>query len=83
MITPKVTMEQIAVEPFLIDITEVDRFVTVGFCLAIEPAYYKCVIRITPYVIQQMVQWLIAEEYLELNGHLTVPIRGRKINYVG
>lgn len=78
----QVVMETIAVEPYIIEVTEFDRFETVGFCLDIVPAYFKCVIRITPYVIQKMLQWLLDEQLITLKGTLTVSIRGRRFKYV-
>ena len=82
MTDKQVVMEQIAVTPHIIEVNEVDRFETVGFCLDIVPAYFKCVIRITPYVIQKMLQWLIDERLITLKGTLSVTIRGRRKRYV-
>lgn len=78
----QIFMEQIAVTPHIIEVTEIDRFETVGFCLDIVPAYFKCVIRITPYVVQKMLQWLLDERLIILKGTLTVTIRGKRKKYV-
>lgn len=77
-----VVMEQIAVTPYVIEVTEVSKIETVGFCIDITPAYYQCCVRITPYVVQRLLQWLLDENRVTLKGSLTIPIRGRNVNYV-
>lgn len=82
MASDKILMERIAVDPGVIEVNEIDKLESVGFCVDIIPAYYKCRIRITPYAVQSLLVWLLQNELIKLTGTLTVPIRGKVKKYV-
>jgi hypothetical protein len=79
----KVKMEQISVNPSILDITDVDKLTEVGASVDVYPAYYDVILRVSPLVIQKLLMWLLANEYVKLKGTLTVSIRGRSYHYGG
>lgn len=76
-----VELEQIAVKPHVIDVTEVLSINDVGAGVDIKLAYYDVVLRVSPYVMQRLLQWLLDNHYIKLTGTLTVSIKGRSYNY--
>jgi len=76
-----VELEQLSVNPSFIDVTDIGELRTVGASVDIEPSYYNVVIRLSPIVIQQLLQWLVTNDYIGLKGTLTVSIRGRTVYY--
>lgn len=77
-----VEIEKLSVTPYIIEVNDIDSFNDVGASVDINPAYYDCVLRVSPYVIQKLLQWLLVNKYITLSGTLTVSIRGRSYRYV-
>lgn len=78
----KIEIERLSVTPYIIEVNDIDSFDDVGASVDINPAYYDCVLRVSPYVILKLLQWLLTNKYINLSGTLTLSIRGRKYTYV-
>lgn len=78
----KIELEKLSVTPYIIEVNDIDSFNEVGASVDINPAYYDCILRVSPYVILKLLQWLLTNRYIKLSGTLTVSIRGRSFNYV-
>lgn len=79
----KVELEQLSVDPSILDITDIDKLTEVGASVDIYPAYYDVILRVSPLVIQKLLMWLLEQNYVTLKGTLTVSIRGRTYRYGG
>lgn len=79
----KIELEQLSVNPSIIDVTDIKQFTEVGAGIDVKPAYYDVILRISPLVVQKLLMWLLDNHYVELSGTLTISIRGRSYNYVG
>lgn len=82
MTKDNIEMEQLSVSPYIIIVNDISSFDDVGADVDISPAYYDCILRISPYVILKLLQWLMKNQYIKLSGKLTLSIRGRKFTYV-
>jgi len=78
----KIELETLSVSPYIIEVNDIESFSEVGACVDINPAYYDCILRVSPYVMLKLLQWLLANQYINLSGTLTVSIRGRTYTYV-
>lgn len=76
-----IEIEQLSVSPYIIVVNDVESFGDVGASVDIHPAYYDCVLRVSPYVILKLLQWLMRHQYIKLSGTLTLSIRGRTYTY--
>ncbi len=76
-----IELEQLSVHPHVIDVTDIVSFNDVGASVDIKPAYYDCILRVSPYVMLKLLQWLLDNRYIKLSGTLTLSIRGRSYNY--
>lgn len=79
----KIELEQISVNPSILDITDVDTLMDVGSSVDLHPAYYDVILRMSPLVIQKILMWLLTNDYIKLKGSLTLSIRGRSYHYGG
>jgi hypothetical protein len=66
-----------------IDIFEVSEFRSDPTFFAVVPSQYNCEIVFSPKVLQAMLQWLIQNNYVILDGTLTIPVRNIKRVYRG
>lgn len=73
-----ITIEQIPVNPEEISILDVKEIKTIPSFFAIYPTYYNVRILFSPLVIQRMLQWMVKEGYVVLEGKLTIKIRTQK-----
>lgn len=77
----KVLVESIDLSESIIDIFEIKECFPNPAFFAVKPTYYNCTIVFSPRVIQKMLQWLIAERYIILDGTLTIKVRTKGITY--
>lgn len=78
----KIEMEQLSVNPSIIEVTDIDKLTEVGASVDVRPSYYDVILRISPLVIQKLLMWLLDNRYIKLKGTLTISIRGRSYTYV-
>lgn len=74
----KVHIEQIPVEPAELSILDVKQIEDIPSFFAMYPTYYNVRLLFSPLVIQRMLQWLIKQGYIVLDGTLTLKIRTQK-----
>jgi len=75
---PNVIIEQITVKPDELSILDIKKIEDIPSFFAIYPRYYNCRILFSPLVIQRMLQWLIKQHYIILEGTLIIKIRTQK-----